>query len=70
MIYEIGEENNDNDHILTVEDIKKILGISKSKAYELVHGNYFPVIDIGRKYIIPKKPFFEWLNGDHDDNRQ
>ena len=57
-------------HVLTVEDIKDILEIGQNKAYELVNGDYFPTMKFGRKHIIPKEPFFEWLNSSHDDNKQ
>ena len=47
---------------LSVHDIMCILGIGKNQAYNLVHEGYFPVVYIGRKMVVPKTPFFDWLN--------
>jgi excisionase family DNA binding protein len=49
--------------ILTPKDIKNILGIGQSQAYELIHSGQFQVIKIGRSYRILKSVFVEWLKG-------
>ena len=42
--------------------LAEILGISRNKAYELVHRADFPKYHMGRKIIISKKHFIEWMN--------
>ena len=46
---------------LTVNDISRLLGICKQKAYDLCHSRDFPSIIIGRRIIISKMAFVEWL---------
>lgn len=45
-----------------VEDIAKILSISRSSAYNLVRGDHFKIIRIGSAIRISKKSFDEWLD--------
>ena len=45
----------------TVKEIAGILKISKSKAYELIRTSTFPTIRIGKRIIIPRDGFFEWM---------
>ena len=46
---------------LTVEDIAKVLGLSKKNAYELCHSKGFPCVRAGRRMIIPKLAFIKWM---------
>lgn len=46
---------------LTVEEVAKYIGIGMNKAYDLVKLQGFPVIRIGRRFIIPKSALDEWL---------
>ena len=48
--------------VLTVNDLMNILHIGKSKAYELLRSKTIPSIRIGKKYLIPKNLFIEFLN--------
>lgn len=48
--------------ILKVSDIQKHLGISKTRAYELIRLKNFPKIKIGHRYYIPEKQYEEWLS--------
>lgn len=49
--------------VYTVTDIQKMLGIGKNQAYELIKKEEFHVKRIGKKIIIPKIGFHEWLEG-------
>jgi len=54
----------DNDELpltLTVEQVGKVLGISRTKAYELVHAKDFPTIRIGKRLIISKFALVKWI---------
>lgn len=44
-----------------VSDIAEILQISRTKAYEIVNRNLFPVIHIGKAIRIPIEPFEKWM---------
>lgn len=49
--------------VLRVEDIAKIMNISRVTAYNLVHSKNFPCKLAGRRITIPRDAFFNWLNG-------
>lgn len=46
---------------MSVEEMAQVVGISKPKAYELVHQEGFPVVRIGRRMVIPKEGLTKWL---------
>lgn len=46
----------------TVSDIKNILKISQSSAYELTHRKDFPVCKFGGTIRIPEDAFWCWVN--------
>lgn len=48
--------------VYTVDEIKDILGVGINKAYLLVNKGDFPVKKIGKRKLIPAKPFHDWLN--------
>ncbi|MED5015932.1 helix-turn-helix domain-containing protein [Paenibacillus chibensis] len=61
-------ESTSWDHIpdvLSPMDIRKILKIGQSQAYNLVHSKEFHHIKIGNKYLIPKQSFIDWLEGNN-----
>lgn len=49
--------------VLKVDDVGKIMEISRVTAYNLVHSEGFPCKFIGRRLVIPRDAFFKWLNG-------
>lgn len=54
--------NQEEKIIYTVHEIKDLLGIGINQCYELVKSEQFVVKHIGKKIVIPVKPFMEWLN--------
>lgn len=50
--------------VLQAKDVQTILGISKGKAYELMNSADFPTIFIGKRMVVPKDAFLDWLNND------
>jgi len=55
--------------VYDAEDIQKLLGIGRSKAYAFLDEAYekqkpFRVIRIGRLYRVPKEAFDRWLRGE------
>lgn len=47
---------------LNAEVVGKVLGVSISSAYELMHEKDFPGVRIGNRLIVPKDKFIEWIN--------
>ncbi len=46
---------------LNAETVAKLLGISPSSGYELMHEKGFPVLRIGNRMIVPKEKFRKWV---------
>lgn len=47
---------------LTAKDVARVLGISERTAWGVVHSDGFPKIKLGRRVIIPKQDFINWMN--------
>ena len=47
---------------LTVEEVGQLLGISRANAYTLAHSKGFPVVQIGRRMVVPKDDLLSWLD--------
>ena len=39
----------------------KVLGVSPSSGYELMHEADFPVLKVGNRMVVPKEKFVEWV---------
>ena len=48
--------------MLSVQDVAKVLGISKSSAYVLAKEKGFPTLKIGARVVVPREKFIEWIN--------
>ena len=46
---------------LNAETVAKLLGISISSSYELMHEKGFPSLRIGSRLIVPKEKFRAWV---------
>ena len=46
---------------VTVDDLCDLLQVSRPTAYSLVHKDGFPVIRVGRRYLIPRAGLDRWL---------
>ena len=46
---------------LNAETTEKLLGISISGMYELMHEKGFPVLKIGTRRVVPREKFREWV---------
>lgn len=47
---------------LNAETVAKVLGVSPSSGYELMHEPDFPVLKIGNRLVVPKEKFVEWVS--------
>jgi len=41
--------------------IAKVLGVSPSSGYELMHESGFPTLRIGSRMVLPKEKFIQWV---------
>jgi excisionase family DNA binding protein len=41
--------------------VAKVLGVSLSSGYELMHEPGFPVLRIGNRMVVPKEQFIQWV---------
>ena len=46
---------------LNVATVAKLLGISQSSGYELMHEKEFPSIKIGSRILVPRDKLRDWL---------
>ena len=47
---------------LNAETTAKLLGISISGMYELMHEKGFPALKIGTRLVVPKYKFISWVD--------
>lgn len=45
----------------TVEDVAERLGISRGLAYQLAREKRFPVIRLGKRFVVPADEFERWI---------
>ncbi len=59
----VSEYNNYDDLplFLNADLVAKVLGVSSSSGYELMHESDFPVLKIGSRMIVPKEKFIRWV---------
>ena len=41
--------------------VSRVLGISPSSGYELMHESGFPVLRVGSRMVGPKEKFIQWV---------
>ena len=46
---------------LTAATVAKVLSVSPSSGYELMHEPDFPALRIGSRIVIPKEAFIHWV---------
>ncbi len=46
---------------LNAELVAKVLGVSPSSGYGLMHESGFPVLKIGNRMVVPKEKFIQWV---------
>ncbi len=53
---------------LNAETISKLLGISSTTVYEMMHQKDFPVLRVGNRMVVPKEKFKEWVEKNSGGN--
>lgn len=46
---------------LNSELVAKVLGVSPSSGYELMHEPDFTVLRVGSRMVVPKEKFIQWV---------
>ncbi len=46
---------------LNAEMVSRVLGVSSSSGYELMHEADFPVLKVGSRMLVPKEKFILWV---------
>ena len=49
---------------LNAKTVAKVLGVSPSSGYELLHDPGFPVMRVGNRMVVPKEQFIQWVSED------
>ena len=47
---------------LNAATVAKVLGVSPSSGYELMHEPDFPVLKVGSRLVVPKEKFVGWVS--------
>ena len=48
--------------ILSAGDLGAFLGLSRGKVYELLNSRDFPTLRIGKRMMVPKDKFLNWID--------
>jgi hypothetical protein len=56
--------------VMQARDVQAILGLSKTKVYELLNRKDFPTICIDKRMVVSRDAFFDWLNQDRQKIRR
>lgn len=46
---------------LNAKTVAQVLGVSPSSGYELMHQQDFPALKIGKRIVVPKERFIQWV---------
>ncbi len=46
---------------LNADLVAKVLGVSPSSGYELMHEPGFPILKVGSRMVVPKEKFVQWV---------
>ena len=48
--------------MMNMADVAAVLGISRVGAYKLTHDSYFPAFQIGKRIVVSREKFHDWLD--------
>ena len=48
--------------MMNMADVATVLGISRARAYKLAHDRRFPAFQIGKRIVVSREKFLEWLD--------
>ena len=48
--------------MMNMTDVATVLGISRAGAYKLPHDSRFPAFQIGKRIVVSREKFLDWLD--------
>ena len=54
--------------MMNMTDVAAALGISRAGAYKLAHSADFPAFQIGKRIVVSREKFLDWLNRRENKN--
>jgi excisionase family DNA binding protein len=51
------------EHVLKVEDVANLLGVSRASVYESIRSGAIPAVRMGRRVLVPTYELRMWLGG-------
>ena len=48
--------------MMNIADVATVLGISRAGAYKLAHDSSCPAFQIGKRIVVSREKFLEWLD--------
>ena len=48
--------------MMNIADVATVLGISRAGAYKLAHDSRFPAFQIGKRIVVSREKFLDWLD--------
>ena len=55
--------------MMNMTDVAAVLGISRAGAYKLAHDSYFPAFQIGKRIVVSREKFLDWLNRQGEEQK-
>ena len=55
--------------MMNIADVATVLGISRAGAYKLAHSADFPAVQIGRRIVVSREKFIDWLNRQGEEQK-
>ena len=55
--------------MMNMTDVATVLGISRAGAYKLAHDSSFPAFQIGRRIVVSREKFIDWLNRQGEEQK-
>ena len=55
--------------MMNMTDVAAVLGISRAGAYKLAHDSHFPAFQIGKRIVVSREKFLDWLNRQGEEQK-
>ena len=54
--------------VYSVKEVASLLGLNLGGTYALIHDGTIPAIRMGGRWLVPKKRFHDWLDGQVEED--
>ena len=55
--------------MMNIADVATVLGISRARAYKLAHDRRFPAFQIGKRIVVSREKFLDWLDRQGEEQK-